>query len=108
MEEKSACDECACIGQKRDNVKNRDCQDPQAVVSIKSKWVIDYLSTIEFSATTVIPKASKCTNENHIGMYQDPIDICLSWYGWVYTFNYDSTTGLSSLLIAQLHFHVDK
>ncbi|CAB3990306.1 Hypothetical predicted protein [Paramuricea clavata] len=94
---------------KNDHVRNRDRQDPSAVLSLTGDSLLNYLSNVGLVSTTIIPETSKFTIDNRPGMYPRPISVAIGSYGWIYVlYNYDEVNGLSDLLKARLHSPVDK
>ena len=57
---------------KNDPVRNKDRQDPVAVLKLSSTGVTDYLKEIGFIGHTVIPETSKFTNNNKVRMHSNP------------------------------------
>ena len=93
---------------KNDHVKNKDRQDPVAVLKISSTSVTDYLKEIGFISHTVIPETSKFTNNNNIRMHSNPIGLLVGSYGYIYMLNFDMKTKLSKITTFQLHNPIDK
>ena len=93
---------------KNDHVKNKDRQDPAAVLKISSTSVTDYLKEIGFISHTVIPETSKFTNNNNIKMHSNPIGLLVGSYGYIYMLNFDMKTKLSKITTFQLHNPIDK
>ena len=82
---------------KIDHVKNKDRQDPVAVLKISSTGVTDYLKEIGFIGHTVIPETSKFTNNNKAGMHFNPIGLSVPSYGYIHILNFDAKTKLSKI-----------
>ena len=94
---------------KNDHVRNRDWQDPTAVLCLTSHALLKYLSNVGLASTTIVPETSKFTIDNRPGMYPRPISVAIGSYGWIYVlYNYADVNRLSDLLKARLHSPVDK
>ena len=93
---------------KCDHIKNKDRQDPIAVLKISSIGVTYYLKEIGFIGHTVIPETSKFTNNNKAGMHSNPIGLSVVSYGYIYMLNFNTKTILSKVTKFQLHNPVDK
>ena len=77
---------------KSDHIKNKDRQNPIAVLKISSIGVTGYLKEIVFIGHTVIPKTSKFTNNNKAGMHSNPIVLSVGSYGYRYMLNFNTKT----------------
>ena len=88
---------------KNDHVKNKDRQDPAAVLKISSTGVADYLKEIGFTGHTVTPETSKFTNNNKVGMHSNPTGLLVGSYGHMYMLNFDTKTKLSKITTFKLH-----
>ena len=91
-----------------DNVKNKDWQDPVAVLKMSSTGVTDHLKEIGFIGHTVIPETSKFTNNNKVGMHSNPMDLSVGSYGYIYMLNFDTNAKLSKIAKFQLYSPIDK
>ena len=89
---------------RNDHVRNRDRQDPSAVLSLTSEPLLAFLSRTGPVSTTIIPETSNFTADNRPGMYPKPVSVAVGSYGWLYFLcNYDETNGKSDLIKARLH-----
>ena len=94
---------------RNDHVRNRDRQDPSAVLSLTSEPLLAFLSRTGPVSTTIIPETSNFTADNRPGMYPKPVSVAVGSYGWLYFLcNYDETSGKSDLIKARLHSLLDK
>jgi hypothetical protein len=60
---------------KNDHIRNRDRQDPCAVLALTSDSLLNYLSNIELVSTTIIPESCKFMTDNRAGMYPKPVSV---------------------------------
>ena len=88
---------------KNDHVKNKDRQDPVAVLKISSTGVTDHLKEIGFISHTVTPETPKLTNNSKVGMHSNPIGLSVCSYRYIYMLNFDTNTKLSK--ITKFHLH---
>ncbi|CAB4003668.1 Hypothetical predicted protein [Paramuricea clavata] len=65
---------------KSDHVRNRDRQDPCAVLTLTNDSLLAYLSSLGLDCTTIIPETCKFTPDNRPGMYPKPISVALGSY----------------------------
>ncbi len=65
---------------RNDHLKNKDRQDPSAVIALCSENLTGYLKTVVYVCHTIIPELDKFTNENRLGMY--PLPVCVH-YPWM-------------------------
>lgn len=93
---------------KNDYVKNKDRQDPVAVLKISHIDVTDYLKDIGLVGHTIIPETSKFTNNNKVGMHPNPISLSIGPCGYIYVLNFDIKTQSSKITKFQLHNPIDK
>ena len=88
---------------------NRDRHDPSAVLAITTEKVTDYLSSVGYISSTIMPEMTKYTEDNRIGSYTKPIDVCVANHGFILSrFAFDQENGTSLLLRARLHPPVDQ
>ena len=93
---------------KNDFVRNRDCQDPSAVLALTDESLLEFLSDTGSVTATIIPETGKFTADNRPGMHQKPVSITVGHYGWIYIcYKYDETIGNSDLLKARMHSPID-
>ena len=93
---------------KNDHVKNKDRQDPSAVLELTKPSVIDELCQTGYVCQTIIPELDKFTQENRMGMIPSPISIAVANYGWILFLAFDAKSKTSTLYKARLHSPVDK
>ena len=93
---------------RNDHVKNKDRQDPAAVLRLCSEELTSFLSDVGYVCHTIIPELDKFTENNHFGMYPSPISVVVGKYGWLLFLTWDSKNGSSTLYRARLHSPVDK
>ena len=93
---------------KNDHVKNKDRQDPVAVLKISSTGVTDHLKEIGFISHTVTPETPKFTNNSKVGMHSNPIGLSVCSYRYIYMLNFDTNTKLSKITKFHLHNPIDK
>ncbi len=68
---------------KNDHVKNKDRQDPSAVLTLCSHSLTSFLSKIGYVCHTIIPELDKFTTDNRLGMYPSPVSVSVASYGWL-------------------------
>ena len=89
-----------------DHVRNKDRQDPMAVVAIIKTEIINYLETLGPVSHTLIPEKLRYTEANKPGMYHNPVSVTIGKFG---TFMFLSKTEEKCTLFrARLHYPVDK
>ena len=93
---------------KNDHVKNKDRQDPSAILTLSSKNLTDATIDIGYVCHTIIPELDKYSADNQSGMYPCPISITIPSYGWIAFLSFDTKFGSSTLFKARLHSPVDK
>lgn len=93
---------------RNDHVKNKDRQDPSAVLTLCEKKLNEELRKVGYVSHTIIPELDKFTPDNKVGTYPSPISVAVASYGWIVFLSHDSKTGLNSLVNARLHSPVDK
>ena len=93
---------------KNDHVKNKDRQDPSAVLTLCSHSLTSFLSKIGYVCHTIIPELDKFTTDNRLGMYPSPVSVSVASYGWLVFLSWDNKRGSSTLYHARLHSPVDK
>ena len=93
---------------RNDHVRNKDRQDPTAVIKLTNPDFTKYLSALDFVGHTIIPETDRFTEHNKVGMYPNPISIATGPYGNLLWLTLNTDTGLSSLFMAQLHNPVQK
>ncbi len=75
---------------KNDHVKNKDRQDPSAVLALCSEKVTKELEGLGYVGHTIIPELDKYSAENRMGMFPSPISVTTASYGWLAFLSYDS------------------
>ena len=93
---------------KNDYVRNKDRQDPVAVLKLTEDKMTSYLNSLDLVGHTIIPELDKYTEHNQVGMYPNPISITTGPFGSLLFLSFDSTTGSSNVLLAQLHSPITK
>lgn len=93
---------------KNDHVKNKDRQDPSAVLELTKQSVIDELSQTRYVCQTIIPELDKFTQGNRMGISPSPISTAVANYGWILFLAFDAKSNTSTLYKARLHSPVDK
>ena len=93
---------------RNDHVKNKDRQDPSAVLTLCSDALTSFLSSVDYVCHTLIPELDIFTNINRLGMYPSPISVSVAKYGWLLFLSWDSKVGSSTLYRARVHSPVDK
>ena len=93
---------------RNDHVKNKDRQDPSAVLTLCSDALTSFLSSVDYVCHTLIPELDKFTDINRLGMYPSPISVSVAKYGWLLFLSWDRKAGSSTLYRARLHSPVDK
>jgi hypothetical protein len=80
---------------RNDHVKNKDRQDPSAVLTLTNKKFTDELRNAGYA-------------DNQLGMYPSPISIAIPSYGWIAFLSYNVKSSMSTLYKSRLHSPVDK
>ena len=93
---------------KNDHVKNKDRQDPSAVLALTTNKLTDELKTAGYVCHTIIPELDKYSADNQTGMYPLPISVGVPSYGWIAFLSFDVKSSTSTLFKARLHSPVDK
>ena len=78
-------------------VRNKDWQDPIAALKLSDDKLVDQLSKVGYVVHTIIPETTKYTEKNKVGMYTNPIDICIGPYGYLFMITYDNVKMESNL-----------
>ena len=92
---------------KNDFVKNKDRQDPTAVIALTSDKLTKELEEIGYVGNIIITELDKFSTDNTIGLYPSPISVDVASYGWIVFLSYNIKCGTSSLFNARLHSPVD-
>ena len=92
---------------KNDYVRNKDRQDPIAVLKLSDENVIKHMKEIGFVVHTLVPESTKFIQTNEIGMFPGPLRLSLGPYGFLFMLTYDSTTQTSKIFI-KLHNSIEK
>ena len=92
---------------KNDYVRNKDRQDPIAVLKLSDENVIKHMKEIGFVVHTLVPESTKFIQTNKIGMFPGPFSLSLGPYGFLFMLTYDSTTQTSKMFI-KLHNSIEK
>lgn len=90
---------------RNDHVRNKDRQDPSAVLKLTDERFIEFLRSLDFVVHTIIPETDRFTDNNKVGMYPHPISVSVGPYGSIFflTEGEDDGQKTSSLYTAQLH-----
>ena len=62
---------------RNDHVRNKDRQDPAAVIRLADEKLIEYLQQPDFVSHTIILEMDRFTEHNRVGMYPHPINIAI-------------------------------
>lgn len=93
---------------RNDHVKNKDCQDPSAVLTLRSDALTSFLSSVDYVCHTIIPDLDKFTDNNCLGMYPSPISVSVAKFGWLLFLSWESKLGSSTLYRARLYSPVNE
>ena len=93
---------------RNDHVKNKDRQDPSAVIALCNDKLTGYLRNVGYVCHTIIPELDKFTSDNRLGMYPLPVSVAVPKYGWILFLSFDSKSHCTTLYHARLHSPVDK
>lgn len=93
---------------KNDYVRNKDRQDPMAVLKLTENSMTSFLDFLRCVGHTIIPELDKYTERNQVGMYPNPISISTGPFGSLLFLSFDPTTGKSNVHLAQLHSPIIK
>ena len=69
------------LARKNDYVRNKDQQDPIAVLKLSDEKVIKHMKEIGFVVHTLIPESTKFVKKNKIGIFPDALSLSLDPYG---------------------------
>ena len=105
--DKSTKDKFRKLIPKNDHVKNKDRQDPSAVLTLTSNRLTDELQNTGYACHTIIPELDKYSADNECGMYPMPISVAVPSYGWIAFLSFDVKSSLCTLFKARLHSPVD-
>ena len=72
------------LTRKNDYVRNKDQQDPIAVLKLSDEKVIKHMKEIGFVVHTLIPESTKFVQKNKIGIFSDPLSLSLDPYGFFF------------------------
>ena len=92
---------------RNDHVKNKDRQDPSAVLTLFDSQLTKYLASVGYVTHTIIPELDKYTTENQDGMFLLPVSVSILKQGWILFLCLKCDSGLASLYKARLHSPVD-
>lgn len=93
---------------KNDYVRNKDRQDPMAVLKLTENSMTSFLDFLGCVGHTIIPELDKYTERNQVGMYPNPISISTGPFRSLLFLSFDPTTGKSNVHLAQLHSPIIK
>lgn len=93
---------------KNDYVRNKDRQDPMAVLKLTEENLTSFLESLDYVGHTIIPELDKYTEHNQVGMYPNPISITTGPFGSLLFLSFNSATGKSNPYQAQLHSPITK
>lgn len=93
---------------KNDYVRNKDRQDPVAVLKLTDENLTSFLETVGYVGHTIIPELDKYTEHNQVGMFHNPISVAVGPFGSLLFTHLDLTTGHSNIISATLHSPITK
>ena len=93
---------------KNDYVRNKDRQDPIAVLKLSDDKLVHQLSKVGYIVHTIIPETTKYTKKNKVGMYTNHTGICIGPFGYLFMITYDNVKIESKIFKVQLHNPVEK
>lgn len=93
---------------RNDHVKNKDRQDPSAVLTLCNNNLTSFLANVGYVCHTIIPELDKFTDNNRLGMYPSPISVSVAKFGWLLFLSWDSKLSSATLYRARLHSPIDK
>lgn len=70
---------------KNDHVKNKDRQDPMAVLMLTKEDLAKYLTELGYVGHTLIPELDKFTENNKIGAFPHPISVAIGSFGKLFS-----------------------
>ena len=88
---------------KNDYVRNKDRQDPIAVLKLTNEDLLNHLETLSFVGHTIIPETTKFTEKNKAGMYPNPVSVTVGPFGYLFMSTYESASDVSKVYKIQLH-----
>ena len=93
---------------KNDHVRNRDRQDPSAVIKLAKPELRNFLNDLGYVSCSIIPEITKFTTDNKPNMYKNIIDVEVGKHGYIYMlYDFSNDKCTSSLLSARLHKPLD-
>ena len=93
---------------KNDYLKNKDRQDPSAVLALADRRVTQELTKVGYVCQTIIPELVRYSAHNRIGNFPLPISVAVASYGWLAFLSFDCKSETSTVYKARLHSPVDK
>ncbi|KAL9966337.1 hypothetical protein ACROYT_G024391 [Oculina patagonica] len=93
---------------KNDYVRNKDRQDPMAVLKLTEHSMTSFLDSLDCVGHTIIPELDKYTERNKVGMYPNPISISTGPFGSLLFLSFDPASRKSNIHLAQLHSPITK
>ena len=93
---------------RNDHVRNKDRQDPAAVISLADEKLIEYLRQLDFVSHTIIPEMDHFIEHKSVGMCSHPINIAVGSFSSLLFLTLNQETGRSNLYMAQMHNLVRK
>lgn len=93
---------------KNDYVRNKDRQDPVAVIKLSDDKLTSFLGSLGYVSHTLIPELDKYTEFKQAGMFANPLSVAVGPFGSLFFLHLDHATGLSHLVQATLHSPITK
>ena len=84
---------------RNDHVRNKDRQDPAAVISLADEKLIEYLRPLDFVSHTIIPEMDHFIEHKSVGMYSHPINIAVGSFSSLLFLILNQETGRSCKFI---------
>jgi len=91
-----------------DHVKNKDRQDPSAVLTLCKDKLTSFLANVRYVCHTIIPELDKFTDNNRLSVYPSPISVAVAKFGWLLFLSWDGKLASATLYWARLHSPIDK
>ena len=83
-------------------VRNRDQQDPTAVLKLCNKDLTEYITNIGYMCHTVIPETVQFTTSRRPNTYPNIVNICVGPHGYLFFLTHDETRKPSNIYKVKL------
>ncbi len=88
---------------KNDHVRNRDRQDPTAVLRLCNAELCNYVADLGYVSQTVVPEMVRYTSSNRVGMHQNIASVAIGPNGYIIFLCFEEKKKAFQLFKAKLH-----